>query len=129
MRKNKVILKKDEDVTLRDLLSDKKVNLKSEDVKKAFCHDLKRVLEKENVVEIIQEFLNLENDLAKINQKGEAKVPGLDEFYKNLSPVLMRSILDAQKSSSAPEAIQKAIKEALRIALEEELYAWQNSVQ
>ncbi len=129
MRKNKVILKKDEDVTLRDLLSDKKANLKSEDVKKAFCHDLKRVLEKENVVEIIQEFLNLENDLAKINQKGEAKVPGLDEFYKNLSPVLMRSILDAQKSSSAPEAIQKAIKEALRIALEEELYAWQNSVQ
>jgi hypothetical protein len=45
-----------------------------------------------------------------------------DEFYKNLSPLIMRSLLENVKDQGNAPQVLKSIKESLRIALEEELY-------
>ena len=50
-----------------------------------------------------------------------------DEFYRNLSPVFMRSLLENTNHPDNAALILKSIKESLRIALEEELYQLEDS--
>ncbi|RPJ73975.1 MAG: hypothetical protein EHM20_11370 [Alphaproteobacteria bacterium] len=117
--------KRDEDVfTLKDFLEHKFTISTKEELKKTFARELKLVLQKENLFDLINSFFELETDLHHVIDLVEFEVNNFnfDEFYKNLSPVIMRSLLEnAQNSDNAPQ-ILKSIKESLRIALEEELY-------
>jgi len=117
--------KRDEEIfTLKDFLEHKFTINTKEELKKTFARDLKIVLQKENLFDLINGFFELETDLHHVLDLVEFEVNdyNFDEFYKNLSPVLMRSILEnAQSPDNAPQ-ILKSIKESLRIALEEELY-------
>ena len=110
--------------TLKDFLEHKCILQSNEEVKKAFNRGLKLVLQKENLFELINSFFELESDLHQILDlvEFEVSVINFDEFYKNLSPVLMRALLENEKNPDNAEMILKSIKESLRIALEEELY-------
>lgn len=117
--------KRDEEVfTLKDFLEHKWSLNNNEELKRAFTRELKVVLQKENVFDLINGFFELESDLHHVLDQVEFEVSILnfDEFYKNLSPILMRSLLEnSQAPDNAPLLLQ-SIKESLRIALEEELY-------
>ena len=110
-------------LTLKDFVEHKFIIKDQDELKRIFVKDLKRVLLKENLFDIIQGFFDLETDLGNAFEQldFEVSLVNFDEFYKNLSPVLMRSLLENANQPDNAEMILKSIKEALRIALEEEL--------
>lgn len=110
-------------LTLKDFVEHKFIIKNQDELKRIFAKDLKRVLLKENLFDLIQGFFDLETDLGNAFDQldFEVSLVNFDEFYKNLSPVLMRSLLENANHPDNAEMILKSIKEALRIALEEEL--------
>ncbi|MEA9355431.1 hypothetical protein SHI21_04440 [Bacteriovorax sp. PP10] len=110
-------------LTLKDFVEHKFMIKDQDELKRIFVKDLKRVLLKENLFDLIQGFFDLETDLGNAFEQldFEVSLVNFDEFYKNLSPVLMRSLLENANQPDNAEMILKSIKEALRIALEEEL--------
>lgn len=110
-------------LTLKDFVEHKFIIKDQDELKKIFVKDLKRVLLKENLFDLIQGFFDLETDLSNAFEQldFEVSLVNFDEFYKNLSPVLMRSLLENANQPDNAEMILKSIREALRIALEEEL--------
>lgn len=112
-------------LTLKDFI-EKKFHIQNVDeLKKIFIKDLKIVLQKENLFDLIQSFFDLETDLNHasdlVDSGADINLVNFDEFYKNLSPVLMRALLENAATPDNAKVILKSIKEALRIALEEEL--------
>ncbi len=116
-------------LTLKDFLDHKFVISNQEELKKIFVKDLKNILLKDNLFDLIQSFFDLETDLhAAVESLGfEVSVLNFDEFYKNLSPVLMRALLENSNQDHNAKAILLSIREALRIALEEELVQIEDS--
>ncbi len=110
-------------LTLKDFVEHKFIIKDQDELKRIFIKDLKRVLLKENLFDLIQGFFDLETDLGNAFEQldFEVSLVNFDEFYKNLSPVLMRSLLENANQPDNAAMILKSIKEALRIALEEEL--------
>lgn len=112
-------------LTLKDFIERKFHIQNVSELKKIFVKDLKAVLQKENLFDLIQSFFDLETDLNNasdlVDSDTDINLVNFDEFYKNLSPVLMRALLENASSSDNAQLILKSIKEALRIALEEEL--------
>ena len=110
-------------LTLKDFVDHKFIIKNQDELKRIFTKDLKRILLKENLFDLIQGFFDLETDLGNAFEQldFEVSLVNFDEFYKNLSPVLMRSLLENAKQPDNAVMILKSIKEALRIALEEEL--------
>jgi hypothetical protein len=123
--------KRDEDIfTLKDFLAHKWTITSHEDLKKTFARDLKAVLKKENIFDLINSFFELETDLHNVLDQVdfEVSVLNFDEFYKNLSPVLMRSLLENSANAANADLLLQSIRESLRIALEEELYQLEDLV-
>lgn len=110
-------------LSLKDFLEHKFVIQNQEELKRIFVKDLKAVLQKENLFDLIQGFFDLETDLQHAFERLDFEITlvNFDEFYKNLSPVLMRALLENASQPDNAVLILKSIKEALRIALEEEL--------
>jgi hypothetical protein len=110
--------------TLKDLLDQKWTITTNEELKKLFARELKIVLQKDDLFELINGFFELETNLNLVLDQVEFEVSVLnfDEFYKNLSPVFMRSLLENSKTPDNAPLLIKSIKESLRIALEEELH-------
>ncbi len=115
--------KQGELLSLKDFLEHKFVIHNQDELKKIFIKDLKGILQKENLFDLIQGFFDLETDLNNAYERLDFEITqvNFDEFYKNLSPVLMRALLENSTQPDNAVMILKSIKEALRIALEEEL--------
>lgn len=117
--------KRDDEVfTLKDFLENKCAINTNIELRKTFARELKNILQKENLFDLIGGFFELESDLNQVLDRVEFEVNILnfDEFYKNLSPVFMRSLLENSQNPDNAILILQSIKESLRIALEEELY-------
>lgn len=112
-------------LTLKDFIERKFHIQDVAELKKIFIKDLKAILQKENLFDLIQSFFDLETDLSHasdlVDSDSEINLINFDEFYKNLSPVLMRALLENVGTPDNAPVILKSIKEALRISLEEEL--------
>ena len=112
-------------LTLKDFIERKFQIQNVVELKRIFIKDLKVVLAKENLFDLIQSFFDLETDLNHaidlVDSDTDINLVNFDEFYKNLSPVLMRALLENAATPDNAQIILKSIKEALRIALEEEL--------
>ncbi len=108
--------------------------LTQESYVKIFSHQLKRLLQSSTLPELIKNFFKLE----KVHHECEAKFQfqnlpfHFDEFYRNLSPVLLSCLADLfnnQENVSSEDAkfsvesfhsLEKQILETLRIQIEEE---------
>lgn len=112
-------------LTLKDFIERKFIIQNVAELKRIFVKDLKNILQKEDLFDLIQSFFDLETDLQnaceRMDSDADINLVNFDEFYKNLSPVLMRALLENASSPDNAKMILKSIKEALRIALEEEL--------
>ena len=117
--------KRDENLPLLvDHLSHKTTIASEEELKKIFRHELNLILQKENIFDLIEAFFNLENNLSLVLDTVDFEFKGFDfdEFYKNLSPLFMRSLLENAQNATDSKKILSSLKESLRIALEEEFY-------
>jgi hypothetical protein len=114
--------------TLKDINANRFIVQNSEDLKNIFVTDLKNILKNENVFNLIQDFFDLETDLQTATERLviDDDIFQFEEFYKNFSPVLMRALLENTNHPENGELILKSIKESLRIALEGELYRFED---
>lgn len=116
-------------LSLKDLQKNNWKVAGKEQVIKAFCNDLKAVLENDDIHQMIRGVFSVEHDLSVVNDElnfsdDESDVPSLVEFYRNLSPILLRAFLDSPFNEKNPDDMAHGWKEALRIAIEEEFYFW-----
>ncbi len=109
---------------LREIIERKFIVNEASELKQAFINDLKNVLLKDDVFQLIDSFFFLEQNLHLALEQVDFDTPvmNFEEFYKNLSPVLMRALLENVNNSANAEALLNSIKESIRIALEEELH-------
>ena len=109
---------------LREIIERKFIVNEVSELKQAFINDLKNVLLKDDVFQLIESFFFLEQNLHLALDQVDFDTPvmNFEEFYKNLSPVLMRALLENVNNSANAEALLNSIKESIRIALEEELH-------
>lgn len=123
VKKNLLDRQKEELFGLKDFISNNFVIHNEVELKKLFIKDLKKVLEQDNIFSLIQCFFDLETHLHLAMEKIDFDTPfiNFDEFYKNLSPVFMRALLENSHQPENATALLKSLREALRIALEEEL--------
>lgn len=125
LRKNRTFQEQrpEDNLTLKDFIEHKFTLHNQEELKRTFARELKGLLQKENLFEMITAFFELETDLAAAVDSVDFEVNlNFDEFYKNLSPVLLRSLLENSNRPDNAAQIIKSVTESLRIAIEEELY-------
>jgi len=59
----------------------------------------------------------------------EREIPAFKDFYLHLAPTMLRVFLETPEYKDAENKDSGKIwKEALRVALEEELYIWKNKL-
>ena len=100
-------------------------------ITKAFCYDLKGLLELSDLKEIISGIFRLENHIFLIKDKwtsAELLIPELGDFYKSLAPMLLRGVWEFNEIYNEKADLNKSLKESLRVSLEEELYYWQKQL-
>lgn len=111
-------------LTLKDFVENKWVIHSSQELKLALIREMKRLLRKDTVENLIQGFFDLEADYSDAKEKVSFEDDiNFDEFYKNFSPLIMRAILESQKTHQDDEHfLINSIKESMRIAIEGAIY-------
>ena len=112
------------DFLLSDFLDHRFNLLTKEEYLKAFSNELKLVLSKETLADLVEAFFELESHhhLAETRVGFETKDIRLDEFYKNVSPIILKSFVDlrADFQNKRSEKIEQHLIETLRISIEDE---------
>ncbi len=121
-------LRPDGDIGLKDL--GPKDAVQAEKLAHALCNDLKRLLDAEGHQSLAEGLLLVQHDLESLHEQvslssltAEQEFPNLDRLYRNMTPLLLRTLA----SESEPEKVAKDWKEAIRVAIEEEIYQWQEA--
>lgn len=100
-----------------------------EDVIQAFVSDLKNLLHLETGVEVIEGIHSLEANLNKVEEQFMGlDVPKLADFYQDLSPLLLQKYWEQRKNKLSEEGADELFRESIFIALEEEIYIWQEKL-
>lgn len=112
-----------ENLTIKDFIENKWSIANISELKEVFIREIKFLLNKENLFDLIQAFFELETNVQLAVEKMMIEEDlSFDEFYRNLSPVLMRSLLEVSAYSNNNEMILNSIKESIRISLEAEIF-------
>ncbi len=122
---NRVIPQKAEGEFLLSDFLDHRFNLLSkEQYLRAFSNELKLVLSKSTTHDLIKAFFDLESHhhLAESRVGFNLQDLRFDEFYKNISPVILKSVMDLnlQKGEVSSEQIEQILLETIRITVEDE---------
>jgi len=99
-------------------------NFSEQKLFKALSFEFKALLEIENLKELVQDLVQVDHHLHLIldNIQFNTKDLGLEAFYQNLSTLFIRMALEEEVNSDS-------MKRAIEIALEEEIYTWQERLQ
>ncbi len=112
------------DFLLSDFLDHRFNLLTKDEYLKAFSNELKQVLSKNSLPDLVEAFFDLESHhhLAESRVGFEIKDIRFDEFYKNLSPIILKSLIDLKNDfqNKRSEKIEQQLIETLRISIEDE---------
>jgi hypothetical protein len=112
--------------SLSRLHVNKQTDISESDFLNAFLEDLKIVLTKNDLKELIDKILQIEANLLHYE---EMDIPifseVLKDFHNILSPILLRIISANLNTNKSLEDLDLELKEALRVSIEEEIYIWQ----
>ena len=116
---------------LCQLKSGQELDLLGEDkLAKAYCNDLRDLLHTEGLEEMITGLMTVEQQLSQLHSmlasKTELMLPSMMNFYKNLSPLLLRAAYETGLDDLA--SVKHGWIEAIRVALEDEIVASEESV-
>lgn len=116
--------------SLKDCIADMKkgVDHPSDVIVTSFCHELKLCLDHENLKSCLEHLLNLEILLEELEELYGDDGPHLFEFYRHLSPGLLRVLWESCAEDVDQEELKHRWFEALRVSIEEELYVWQEKI-
>ena len=104
-----------------------------------FCNDLRKILETEDLQKMIRKLNQLDQLLNHLREEDiNSDTPNLDDFFRILSPVLLRSIdeslntlsinKDQDSTEEGENSLLKGWLESIRIATEEEIHIWQEKI-
>lgn len=94
-----------------------------------FLADLKELLEFSSAVEVIQGIHGIEALLNKLQDKYPGlELPNLIDFYQDLSPLLLQKYWEQRTNTFNEESTDHLFLESLFIAIEEEIYIWQEKI-
>lgn len=127
-RLNKSLLFKEDGESLFSLKPEHVHRITTGRLLQMFCHDLKDLLTIEEPLDLFKRVESLEFHLESLREEDSDKIPNLDDFFKVLSPVLMRAVIENIESDEGREALHQGFLEALRIAIEEEIHIWQEKI-
>lgn len=115
-------------VLLEDFLRDEKeFNLK--EVIKTFIENLKELLEEDESLLLIEKISFLDGTLKKLKEQYiDEDLPNLEDFYRDLSPILMQKYWELNLNPPNKEAFEHLFLHSLHIAIEEEIYIWQEKI-
>lgn len=117
--------------SLEELLveSEKGHYLDSNDLFKAYCVDLKNILKSSEIKESLERFFKLEEIIENIELSNDfnENLPSLLVFHKNFSSTALRIFWECVAGDDL-DSLANRFLDAFRIALEEELYIWQEKI-
>ncbi|MCK5882149.1 MAG: hypothetical protein KAG61_00555 [Bacteriovoracaceae bacterium] len=130
LRKNKAVLAtQDDGPGLSELVHRNWGVLSQYDIIKALCYELKMLLDSQDVGSLVKGIFTVEGHLSLLDEIYEGNdSPDLDRFFRNLSPVLLRALYQNSTHPVNTDLIIHDWIEALRIAVEEEYYFWQEQL-
>lgn len=109
---------------LSDFLDHRFNLLTKEEYLKAFSNELKQVLAKNTLADLAQAFFDLEahHNLAETRVDFETKDIRFNDFYKSLSPLILKAFIDlkVEFQNKRSEKIEQHLVETLRISIEDE---------
>lgn len=112
------------DFLLSDFLDHRFNLLTKEEYLKAFSNELKLVLSKNTLADLVEAFFELESHhhLAETRVGFETKDIRFDDFYKSLSPIILKSLIDLKSDfqNKKIDKIEQHLIETLRISIEDE---------
>lgn len=92
----------------------------------SYLQELNKLLRIEDVTYLIERLFALFAILKKFQDKYPgAGVPTLDHFYSELSPLLLQRFWEIGQEELSEEATKDLFRDSIFIALEEEIYNWQ----
>lgn len=95
----------------------------------SYTKELKLLLEETETVTLIERITLLEGVLAKLRECDlSIDIPELSHFYQDLSPILLQKYWELDKSESSKETYNELFLHSIHIALEEEIYIWQEKI-
>lgn len=126
---NKSILSLD-DQTLEEIVKRVKSGLvvTQKDIEMAYCNDLKNCLFFSSLKLLLENLFYIEHYLEILKEEYEGRVPDLLALYQNLSPTILRTIWSHVSEENNSKDLLEASTEAIRIAIEEEVYDWQEKL-
>jgi hypothetical protein len=127
-RLNKSLLFTEDEESLFSLKADHLHRVSNDKVIQLFCNELRSMLSIETTLELFKRVESLGFYLESLREEDPDKVPSLGEFFKVLSPFMMRAIIENIESDEGREALHQGFQEALRIAIEEEIHIWQEKI-
>ena len=130
---NKIKRKKDietfisKKLSLKDLV-DTQIIFSKKEIYGAYIESLKYILEEEEIDQIIHRVFEIEILLDIVCDKYDyaSDLPDFQKFYASVSPLFLRIIQDNFKTDLSHTI--KDLKEALRVAIEEEVFIWQEKI-
>ncbi len=93
----------------------------------AFCKKIRDILSSDSLDQMLELFFKLESSLYTTSVEvgdDNSELVSLKEFYRALSPMLLRTLWDSMRANRSREDLLRSLQEAIRVALEEELYYW-----
>lgn len=100
-----------------------------EDIIKVFLDSLKRLLTLSSAVELIEGIHALEANISKLEDKYPGiEAPKLNDFYQELSPLILQKYWEKRKNPLSDESTNQLFLESIHIAIEEEIYLWQEKI-
>lgn len=120
----------DEELTLDAYLNSDLNDVQEKVLVKAVIKEFKKLLEIPSSHKLIEELFNLESKMTKIfGRLPEEDLIDLGEFYRELAPILLQKYWERAKNPLKEETIDRLFLESIHIAIEEEIYIWQEKIQ
>ncbi|MCO4792726.1 MAG: hypothetical protein KC493_03380 [Bacteriovoracaceae bacterium] len=128
LRLNKSLLFQDDENSFYKINNENLHQFSRKKIVEIFCTELKYLLEIDDLVELVKRIDSLEYHLETLREENEKNVPNLDDFFRVLSPVLMRAIVENIETNKGREALHQGFQESIRISIEEEIHIWQEKL-
>lgn len=118
----------EEEITLASIIEEHSKdgwdNFSEKSLLKALTFEFKSLLEIEALRDLVQDLIQIDHHLHLIldNIEFSPKELGLEGFYQNLSTLFIRMALEEEVNADS-------MKRSIEIALEEEIYTWQERLQ
>jgi len=99
------------------------------DITKCYIDELKRLLEIESVTDLIEGINQIQVNLTKVQiENKEINYPTFENFFSQLAPLLLQKFWERSKNIENDEDLEMIFFESIFIALEEEVYIWQEKI-